>query len=57
MNDKASQVTNLKDAQMLIDQLLDVVADQAKTIHYFTLQVETLSKCKNFRTLIEKNNS
>jgi hypothetical protein len=33
MNDKAPQVTNLKDAKMWIDQLLDVVGEQTKTIH------------------------
>ena len=54
MNDKAPQVTNLKDAKMWIDQLWDVVGEQTKTIHSITLQVESLSKCKNFRTLIEK---
>ena len=44
MNDKAPQVTNLKDAQMLIDQLWDVVAIQDKTINSLTLQVGTLTK-------------
>lgn len=44
MIDKAPQVTNLKDAQMLIDQLWEVVGVQARTIKTLTLQVDSLTK-------------
>lgn len=43
MNDKAPQVTNLKDAQVLIDQLREIVGSQAKTIHSLTQQVDSLT--------------
>jgi len=43
MNDNAPQVTNLKDAQILIDQLWDIVGVQTKTINSLTQQVDSLT--------------
>ena len=44
MNDKAPQVTNLKDAQTFINQLWEVTRVQPKTIDNLTQQVSSLTQ-------------
>ena len=44
MNEKSPQVTNLKDAQMLINQLWGIVHVQAETIDSLTQQISSLTK-------------
>jgi len=56
MKDKAPQITNLKEAQTLIDQLWEVVRVQSKTIDSLTQQVNNLTaEVKTLKEKLSKN--